>query len=99
MSILESLIFNVFSGIPRPAGKGPRCILIGLGSEEGWVLPSVQVWKHTKQEVKSDDYHNDINFEGFEKWLKESCLPHLPPNSVIVMDNASYHSKKDEENR
>ena len=82
-----------------PAGKGARCILVGCGNEKGWVLPSVQVWKHKKGEVKSDDYHNDIDAQGFEKWLREDCLPHLEPNSVIVMDNASYHSKKDEDNR
>lgn len=29
----------------------------------------------------------------FEKWLKEQLLPNLQPNSVIVMDNASYHSR------
>ncbi|XP_072400443.1 uncharacterized protein [Diabrotica undecimpunctata] len=29
----------------------------------------------------------------FEKWFKEQLLPNIPPNSVIVMDNASYHSR------
>ena len=31
---------------------------------------------------------------NFEKWFKEQLLPNLGPNSVIVMDNAPYHSKK-----
>ena len=30
--------------------------------------------------------------EKFEGWLEEVC-PLLPENSVIVMDNASYHTK------
>jgi len=57
---LEIQFSNVFSGIDRPAGKGARCIIIGMGSESGWVEGSVNVWKHTKREVKSEDYHNDI---------------------------------------
>ena len=30
--------------------------------------------------------------EKFEGWLEEQC-PKLPEKSVIVMDNASYHTK------
>ena len=61
LSIFETLISNAFSGILRPAGKGARCILVGMGSENGWVEGSVNVWKHTKKDgVKSEDYHNDI---------------------------------------
>ncbi|XP_072392337.1 uncharacterized protein [Diabrotica undecimpunctata] len=29
----------------------------------------------------------------FEKWFKEQLLPNIPPNSVIVIDNAFYHSR------
>ena len=73
-------------------------IIIGMGSENGFVEGSAKVWKRTaKDGVMSDDYHSDINSEGFEDWLK-SVLPKLDPNSVLVFDNASYHSKKDENN-
>ncbi|XP_050440026.1 uncharacterized protein LOC126846047 [Adelges cooleyi] len=34
-----------------------------------------------------------MNGETFREWM-ESILPQLKPNSVIVMDNASYHSVK-----
>ena len=47
--------------------------------------------------MQSDDYHSDINSELFEGWLKKQ-LPKLDQNSILVMDNASYHSAKDEEN-
>lgn len=30
--------------------------------------------------------------ENYEKWLKERLVPNLPPNSVLVLDNASYHN-------
>lgn len=28
----------------------------------------------------------------FEKWFTDKLLPNIPPNSIIVMDNAPYHS-------
>lgn len=34
-----------------------------------------------------------MNAENFEKWIQEHLLPNIPPQSVIVLDNAPYHSK------
>lgn len=42
--------------------------------------------------TKSGDYHNDMNEENFTRWLKTKLLPNLPPRSVLVVDNASYHN-------
>lgn len=28
---------------------------------------------------------------NFQKWIQEKLLPNIPPNSVIVKDNAAYH--------
>lgn len=36
---------------------------------------------------------NNINSNIFISWLKKSLIPVLPPNAVIVMDNASFHTK------
>lgn len=30
----------------------------------------------------------------FEQWFMEQLIPNIPQNSVIVIDNASYHSRK-----
>lgn len=30
----------------------------------------------------------------FEEWFEHTLIPNLKPNSVIVMDNASYHSRQ-----
>ena len=82
------------TGIPRPAGVGLRLIMVAMGGLQGFVDGSVQLWKRSaKNGVLSEDYHCDINAENFEEWLS-SVLPNLPPNSVLVFDNASYHSKK-----
>ncbi|XP_045458527.1 uncharacterized protein LOC123668880 [Melitaea cinxia] len=35
-----------------------------------------------------------MNYENYERWLKTQLLPNLPPNSVVVVDNASYHNKQ-----
>lgn len=32
-----------------------------------------------------------VNTQIFTCWVREDLLPKLPPNSVIVMDNASFH--------
>ena len=40
------------------------------------------------------DYHNTINSENYEKYFEKVCQL-LKPNSVIVIDNASYHSRND----
>jgi transposase len=36
-----------------------------------------------------------MNHLVFEEWFKNRLLPNLPENLVIVMDNASYHSRQD----
>ena len=94
-SLYESLNqnYNIFLGYPRPAGKGQRVIMMGMGTKDGWVKGSLRVWKHRRDGPKSEDYHADIDGDSYEKWIRE-CLELVPPNSVFVFDNAPYHSKK-----
>ncbi len=35
-----------------------------------------------------------MNWEHFSQWFKEKLLPALEGPSVIVLDQASYHSKR-----
>ena len=44
--------------------------------------------------TKSGDYHDEMNAENFMKWLESQLEPNLPPRSVLVVDNASYHNIK-----
>ncbi|KAJ3625054.1 hypothetical protein MTP99_018624 [Tenebrio molitor] len=44
---------------------------------------------------KSGDYHADMNWTNFEKWTTDHLIPNLPPRSVLVIDNASYHNTKE----
>lgn len=38
------------------------------------------------------DYHDNMTAQIFENWFENKLLPQLPSNTVIVLDNASYHS-------
>jgi len=37
----------------------------------------------------------NIDSDVFNAWLTEDLLPKAPPNSVIVMDNATFHKRND----
>lgn len=60
------------------------------GSAKGFVRNSSLIFK-SKQ--KTGDYHGDMNSENFERWIKESLLTSLEEPSIIIIDNASYHSR------
>ena len=71
-----------------PPGKGPRWILIGAGTKDGWVPNSFRMWKGN---VASEDYHSEMNSSVFYDWVHNYLLPNVAPNSVIVIDRATYH--------
>ena len=49
------------------------------------------VWK---AKSSTGDYHDEMNGDNFFKWVKEKLIPHLPPKSVLIIDNAPYHNLK-----
>jgi hypothetical protein len=75
--------------IKRPTGNGERLIIINAITKNGWVKKAKTVFKSTR---KTGDYHGQMNCELFEKWCREKLIPNIPSNSIIVMDNASYHN-------
>lgn len=75
--------------VQKPTGKGERLIIINAISKDGWVPEAKLVFKSTK---KTGDYHGQMNKALFFKWFSEKLLPNIPKNSLIVMDNASYHN-------
>jgi len=72
-----------------PIGKGERLIIVHAGSETGFVPNAGLIFK---SKSKSGDYHDDMNFNNYKKWLEEMLIPNLPANSCVVIDNASYHN-------
>lgn len=45
--------------------------------------------------IAVDLFEGTINAEVFQAWVQQSLLKQLPPASVIVMDNASFHKRAD----
>ena len=72
-----------------PPGEGERFVVVAAGSTEGFVQDSFLCFpaKNT-----SGDYHGEMNGQLFMKWLTTSLLPSLPEPSVLVIDNAPYHT-------
>ncbi len=75
--------------VQKPTGKGERLIIINAISLSGWVPAAKLVFKSSR---KTGDYHGQMNSNLFEKWFTEMLLPNIPENSLIIMDNASYHN-------
>ncbi len=38
------------------------------------------------------DYHGQMDYNNFSKWFIDQLLPNIPPQSLIIMDNAKYHN-------
>jgi len=72
-----------------PIGRGERIILVHAGTSRGFVANCLLLFSSKK----TNDYHEEMNHETFYKWFNEQLLNNLEKPSIIVMDNASYHSK------
>ncbi|MCK5539328.1 MAG: transposase [Deltaproteobacteria bacterium] len=75
--------------VQKPTGKGDRLIIINAITKSGWVSGAKVVFKSTR---KTGDYHGQMNWGLFKKWFTDMLLPNIPENSLIIMDNASYHN-------
>ena len=42
------------------------------------------------------DYHSEMNYHTFEEWFTTILLKRIPLHSIIVVDNAPYHSHRKE---
>jgi hypothetical protein len=52
----------------------------------------ITCWFPARCGSASGDYHGQMNSVNFEKCVTEKLLLNLPPCSVVVLDNAPYHS-------
>lgn len=76
-----------------PSGKGKRLIILHIDSDSGFVEGVLLCMYVCMESVKNSDYHEEMNAEVFKKWF-ENIVGKLEEGSVIVMDNATYHSRK-----
>lgn len=76
--------------VRKPEGyEGKRFIVLHAGHSNGFVNNGALLYS-TKSKLA--DYHGDMNGDIFMKWLKEKLIPNLEEPSLIIMDNAPYHS-------
>ncbi|XP_072403344.1 uncharacterized protein [Diabrotica undecimpunctata] len=75
--------------VRKKSGEGVRYIVLHAGSENGFINNCELIFKSGS---KSGDYHDSMNSDNFEKWFVHQLLPNLEEPSLIIMDNASYHS-------
>ena len=40
-------------------------------------------------------FQTTINTDVFNGWVEQDLLPQLPPQSVVIMDNATFHKSQD----
>ncbi|XP_077560887.1 uncharacterized protein LOC144175731 [Haemaphysalis longicornis] len=76
------------TGLKQP---GQRVIVTHIGSKDGFVDRCLDVFRGKK----TGDYREEMDGPRFEGWF-DGVLQRLPSGSVIVMDNASYHSGRNE---
>lgn len=81
------------SGLFTNISKGPRLIMIHAGGEMGFLPNCLTIFKSG---TTSGDYHHEMNATNYEKWLVERLIPNLPNASVVVIDNAPYHSVQED---
>nr|CAI5845458.1 unnamed protein product [Callosobruchus analis] len=84
----QAFIEGLSTGLKAPTGKGPRLIITHIGGDKGFVEGGLLdfVSNSTK------DYQEEMTSDVFEEYFIQ-MIDLLPRNSVIVMDNASYHSR------
>lgn len=79
--------------VNKPAGKGERLIIVNAITHEGWVKNAQLVFQAKK---KTGDYHGQMDWNNFSRWFSDQLLPNISENSIIIMDNASYHNLTEE---
>ena len=76
-----------------PIGKGERIIVIHAETKDGFIHTAAGIFKGKNG---SADYHTDMICENFENWVNQNLLPNPPKNSIVVLDNASYHTVQED---
>lgn len=67
-----------------------RYIILHAGNENGFVDGAKAIFSSRTQ---LSDYHGEMNHENFLLWFENQLLKNLTRPSIIVLDNAPYHSK------
>ena len=78
-------------GLKEPVSKGGCLIICHASSAATGFIPESKLVFRSKK--STSDYHCEMKADTFKKWFMGDFLFHLPPESVLIFDNASYHSQ------
>ncbi|XP_034187268.1 uncharacterized protein LOC117607556 [Osmia lignaria lignaria] len=78
-------------GIMKNTNSSNRLVIIHAGGKDGFIKGGELIFE---SQTTPSDIHGQMNAANFEIWITEKLLPNIPPNSVVVMDNAPYHSAR-----
>ncbi|XP_023946247.2 uncharacterized protein LOC112051703 [Bicyclus anynana] len=70
---------------------GTCFIFVYAGTKDGFIENASEIYKANST---ADDYHSNMSYDNYIKWLNEKLLPNLPERSVIVLDNELYDQKQ-----
>ena len=70
--------------------------MVAAGTNNGFIQDS---YLSFEAKNTTGDYHGEMNRDLFMRWLTTSLLPSLSEPSVLVLDNAPYHSMLTDEGR
>lgn len=68
---------------------GKRFIILHAGGSNGFVENASLIFA---SKSNTSDYHGEMNSDTFTKWISEQLIPNLQQPTLIIMDNAPYHS-------
>ncbi|GAV04379.1 hypothetical protein RvY_14665 [Ramazzottius varieornatus] len=85
-------------GQSHPSGSGKRLAIFDVVTDRGFDPGCGLIWEASKH---TGDYHGNFNYQNYEKSMKEVVVPRLKEFArlhgydavVIVLDNASSHSR------
>ncbi|CAH2088633.1 unnamed protein product [Euphydryas editha] len=64
----------------KKLGTGSRFIVVHAGTKDGFIPNAALVYKASST---TGDYHSNMGFENYSKWLEEKLLPNLPERADI----------------
>ncbi|UJF17080.1 transposase [Vibrio sp. SS-MA-C1-2] len=82
--------------MPRTHGysdKGTRCYGVHNWQSKGRVKVIGAIINHLF--LTFSIFSGNINSDVFHSWVEQDLLPKAPKESVIIMDNASFHKRTD----
>jgi hypothetical protein len=89
----DAFLAGLTTGLNHPTARGPKFVIAHAGGKNEFIKDEKLVFLAKEN---SADYLDEVDSERFDKWFQDQLLPNIRPGSVIVMDNAAYHSRKSE---